>query len=915
MQNEENMSLPADNPCPQVHEDIPAEKKKASFWEKFSSVKYLLWCFFLPAVLMWVIYIAMNVYPFGEESVLVLDLNGQYVYYFEALRRLLHGEGSFLYSFGRALGGEFLGIFAYYLASPFSFIVGLFPKAMITEALLTMFLLKTGLCGLHFGIYLHKTRDRNPVAVVIFSTMYALCAYAVVQQHNTMWIDNLIFLPLILLGIEEMIRFGKYKLFVVCLSLALFSNYYIGYMMCIFVAVYFFYYYFSRTPEERNPHGVKHHFLRSFGRIAIFSLLVICICSAILLPAYYSLTFGKTTFSDPSFALTQKFDFLDMLSKMYFGSYDTVRPEGLPFLYCGMLTFILVPLYFFAPHVRLREKIATGFLVIFFVIGFNASTLDLIWHGFQRPNWLNYRQSFMLCFIFLIMAYKAFEGLKAMGFRYAVASTGVIAGLLIIMQKIGYKNLPDFTAVWPSLIFCALYLFLLRACTMDSKNTRQTAALVMAILVSLEMFCAGLANTTAMDKDVIYSSRTSYRSFIDRVQPIADDVKEMDDSFYRMEKTVHRKTNDNLSLGLRGLSNSTSTLNAKVVALLKGMGMASKSHWSKYVGSTPVLDSLMNVKYVIAEDAGTISPLYNEILRDEENTLSVYENPYVLSLAFGVSPDTANFLFDDTRFDSPFVRMNHLITALLGEDETVEIFHEAKVINTEYINCSSSSVAGHRKYTPKDSSTSATLRYTVRVDSGDLLYCYIPSEYPREVELKLNNKSVGKHMGNETHAIKSLGHFEVGEEITISATLQDKDLYITTGASYFYYFDEAAYKDAMARLSTSQYVIKEYTEDSFTGTIHVAAGQEMIYTSIPYDAGWVVKIDGAIVETEEIVGALMGFRTTPGEHTLEMEYRPACVTYGTWISAGGLSVFAVICLGGWLNRKKKQKSIDVRSEI
>jgi LPXTG-motif cell wall-anchored protein len=89
----------------------------------------------------------------------------------------------------------------------------------------------------------------------------------------------------------------------------------------------------------------------------------------------------------------------------------------------------------------------------------------------------------------------------------------------------------------------------------------------------------------------------------------------------------------------------------------------------------------------------------------------------------------------------------------------------------------------------------------------------------------------------------------------------------------------------------------------------------MIYTSIPYDAGWMVKIDGAVVETEEIVGALMGFHTTPGEHKLEMEYRPSCVTYGTWISAGGLSVFLLISLGGWLNRKKKQKSIDVRSEI
>ena len=145
--------------------------------EKFARKKYLLACFLLPAALMWLIYIAMKVYPFGEESVLVLDLNGQYIYYFEALRKLLHGEGSILYSFGRTMGGEFLGIFAYYLASPFSFIVALFPQSMMTEALLVLFLLKTGLCGLNFGIYIDQTRRRSPVSTVIFSTMYALCAY------------------------------------------------------------------------------------------------------------------------------------------------------------------------------------------------------------------------------------------------------------------------------------------------------------------------------------------------------------------------------------------------------------------------------------------------------------------------------------------------------------------------------------------------------------------------------------------------------------------------------------------------------------------------------------------------------------------------------------------------------------------
>lgn len=103
------------------------------------STTYLLWAFFLPAALMFAIYAALGTYPFGESSVLVLDLNGQYVFFFEALRDLVYGEGDFLYSFGRALGGEFMGIYAYYLASPLSYIVCLFPKHAILEALYTMF--------------------------------------------------------------------------------------------------------------------------------------------------------------------------------------------------------------------------------------------------------------------------------------------------------------------------------------------------------------------------------------------------------------------------------------------------------------------------------------------------------------------------------------------------------------------------------------------------------------------------------------------------------------------------------------------------------------------------------------------------------------------------------------------------------
>ena len=105
----------------------------------------LLCAFSLPALLMLFHYFAMEVWPFGDSSVLVLDLNGQYVYYFEALRDIIREGQSLIYNWSRSLGGEFMGIFAYYLASPFSVLVALFPEGYITEALLTIFVLKSNI--------------------------------------------------------------------------------------------------------------------------------------------------------------------------------------------------------------------------------------------------------------------------------------------------------------------------------------------------------------------------------------------------------------------------------------------------------------------------------------------------------------------------------------------------------------------------------------------------------------------------------------------------------------------------------------------------------------------------------------------------------------------------------------------------
>ncbi len=886
---------------------------------------YLGLCFIVPALLMWLVYASMNVFPFGEESVLVLDLNAQYVYYFEALRDIITEGGSLLYTFRRALGGEFLGIIGYYLASPLSFIVALFPAKYITEALLCIFLLKVGFSGLSLGIYLDRTRKRSPISAVMFSTMYALCAYAVVMQHNTMWIDCLALLPLIVLGVEELIRHKKFKLFVITLSIAVFSNFYIGFMTCIFVALYFFYYYYAHSEAERNPIGENRHLLKSIVRIGLCAILMVAITAVMLWSSYTALQFGKNDFTNPSYDFSQNFDFLDMVSKMYFGSYDTVRPEGWPFLYSGMLTFILVPLYFFLKKVPVRKKIATGIFLTVMFLCFNGSVIDMFWHGLQRPNWLNHRYSYMVCFLFIIIAHYVFEHIEDLGYKPVIISACSISGLLLLMQKLNYENLPDLTSVWASLAFVAVYLLLMKGVTIPKVSVKKTATLILTIFIGFEMYANGLDNLMSLDDDVVYTSRTTYRNHLDTYRPAFDKLSEIDSSFYRAEKVVYKRTNDNLALGAFGLSNSTSTLNDDSIKFLQYIGYASKSHWSKYLGSTPPTDSLLGIKYLVGQSKNTLPDYYTEIASETtevdgaEKTLYIYKNPYAMPIAFGAneaiskvdlfSDDTEKS--DDTGVENPFTRINTIYGSLLGDGST-DIFVNIDQTYPTTHNLTTGSIAEHTKYTPIDSDSSSFISYDIVATTDDVIYMYIPTVYDRECNLTVNNVSKGTYFGNETHRIVELGSYAPGTELTVKLELKEDNLYLkTTDYHYFYYLDEEAYIDAITKLKGSEFNITEWTEDTLEGTINVASGDELIFTTIPYDEGWKVIADGKEVEIFEVLDSLIAFRLPAGNHDLVMKYRPDCAVYGSMISVGGIVVFILVCIGEYVWKKKKAKNEPV----
>ncbi len=883
--------------------------------KKYKNRQALYFSFLVPFAGMFLIYCFLGVYPVGKNSVLVLDLNAQYIYYFEQLRSILREGNSILYTFERAAGGEFMGMFAYYLSSPFSILVALFPKESITEAMYFMLVLKTGCAGLSFSYLLTKKRDMDVISRVIFSTMYALSSYVVVLQHNVMWLDNVIVFPLILLAVDELIQHGKFRLYVIALVYSIMSNFYLGYMTCIFIFIWFFVRYCMLSEAERNPHNVSNHYIKSLARIAVWSLLAVMISAIIILPVYYSLGFGKLEFSNPDYTPKQLFDFADLLTKAFFGSYDSVRPSGMPFYYCGTLSLILAPLYFFCDRIPTRKKVGMAVIMLILVASFNFSILDIIWHGMQRPNWLNARFAYMFSALMVLMAVEVFNNLKYIGAKAVTMSAVAWCALLVILDKIGYDNLPDFRAVWAGIFLFVLFSAVLPSYirSLDSTQAKKSAAGLLCGIVIVEAIGNGVIMLYALDEDVSYSKRSSYRQMVDTYTEAADTfLDSKGDEFYRSEKLVHRKKNDNFALGIKGMSNSTSTLNARTIDILSQFGYASMSHWTMYAGATAVTDALFDIRFLMADESDK-KPVMNYIhnlyeLRDTtDDDIDVYENPYALSIAYSVNADTLEYdkPDDSDKYTDPFTYMNQLLEKMVGHD--VNIWTKVDVKETTESGCSVTFATDHRAF-EKDGNGTAKVTFTLDIESDKSVYVYFPSDYPRDAELKVNGKKQCTYFDGEDFSIRELGKFSIGDEETVELVMKQSKLYIRSGCSYFWYFDEKEFVSVISELQDGIMDAHSEKDDRIFGTITVPDGDGAVFTTIPYDDGWRVYVDGVEVEKKAALNdAFIAFDIIPGEHELVFEYRPDCVKYGLILTFSGIAIYVAACVVWSLMKKKREE--------
>ena len=199
----------------------------------------LLIAFFVPVLVMICIFVQRGIFPFGERCFLRTDMYHQYAPFFSEFQYKLRTGGSLLYSWDVGMGVNFAALYAYYLASPLNWLILLCPKKFIIEFMTIMIVLKIGLSGLSFAWYLKKHSQNCILGVGFFGIFYALSGYMAAYSWNIMWLDCILLFPLIVYGLERLVKEQKGMLYCVTLGLSILSNYYISIMTCLFLVLYF----------------------------------------------------------------------------------------------------------------------------------------------------------------------------------------------------------------------------------------------------------------------------------------------------------------------------------------------------------------------------------------------------------------------------------------------------------------------------------------------------------------------------------------------------------------------------------------------------------------------------------------------------------------------------------------------------
>ena len=885
--------------------------------QKRINLNYTLLAFLAPVLGMFIVMIVRGFEPFGSVSMLYSDMYHQYFPFFVAFRKALLSGESLLFSWSVGMGMDYLGLISYYLASPLNLLSVLVPEGLLLEYFSLLMPIKLGLASMFFAIFLKKLFHKDDLSIVLFGAFYGLCAWSLGYQWNIMWLDTFALLPLVALGTVCLLRDKKFLLYTLTLFLSVFSNYYIGFFTCIFVALIFVCYEICRW-------GGFKQFFCDLGRIALYSALAIGMTAILEIPAYAALQ--QTQSSVNKFPEGFKLNIAD--ENTWKGLLDAMRQvagnmnggltpsfkEGLPNLYCGIATNIFAFLFLTSKQVRVRDRICSVVLLLFFNVSFIIRQLDYIWHGFHFTNMIPYRFSFLYSFVMLYMAYRAY--LLRNRFRlWQVITAGVFAvGIALCANDLTDPVYWAYNGAFLLLyIATLLYPRLLKRPARDAAPEKKRGYLanlsarrklsgqiilgvmLMELALNLVNFGVNFSGTTVTD----YPRGTVYTESMIRYM----EEREANTLFYRAETTHSQTLNDGALNGYNGISTFTSSANVSVTRFMKTLGYGAKDTYNRYCfeESSPVSNLFLNLKYML------------------ERQDKVEENPYFEDVHhFG----KVHLLENTAYLPLGFLTQNQLINVDFSSGENTltfqnKLFSEATGIHTDVwriISGKNLSISG-TGVTLNSQNQTGYCSYTTPANSGGtIVYKYIADQEGLVcIDLNLSKKNSfsfwknGTELYSETYSIPqslAVSYVLPGDIIEVHLTCKaDQKGTITLHAGIL---DDEVFDRGYEVLSASTLELTTFKNTFVEGTINCNRNG-VLYTSIPQDGNWRATVDGKPVDIVLIGDAMVGLLLSQGEHTVTFTYHNAAFSLGWKISLACVAVFAGLYLSIYRPKSKKGK--------
>ncbi len=765
--------------------------------------------FLVPACIFFVLLVSQGFFPNGTKTIIFMDLKGQYMEFLASLRYTFHSEHSLFFSWSRAMGGNALGLYAYYTGGVLSFLSCFFPLSKIWMAVEILEILEVGLCGLTFAVFLEWGLREKPgsFSVIVFSSLYALMSYNMVYSCCFMWLDGCIILPLVILGIEKIFQGKKGLLFYGMLSISMISNYYTAYMICLFSVLYVIYRFVGKISgsAETGKKLIKAQFIYIL-RYAGMALLSALTALPVLYSVYQDLTTGKLKSSGDWTDAATWYEFPKIFSKFVSGQYDSITSQGgLPSVYCGVIVLLFLLLYFIQRNRKISEKITALLVLGIFLFSFWNVKADKIWHGFQMPNWFPWRYTFLFSFFMIVLAYQAFA-----------------------------------------------------AISFSKKNMEYSIIGVVSVISVIDMGYNGIACINGLGNQFGYMEIQEYEDFYNKTVPLVETVKKQDQGLYRMDKDYFFSLNDAMLFGYNGLTHYSSTYNASINTTTPRLGLAQAWFWNSGFGATPLVDSLFGVKYRMA--VKNMPSWYEETDKKEDVTL--YKNTSALPFCFAASE---NCLELHELTGDVFGNQNTLLSALLGKNE-------------EYLT--------PLEYSRNDMEKDTELSFTAKAEEP--VYLYMQHAGGSWGDIYVNDQFVNNYFSSETTCAVYLGTFRPGENVSVHIRSEDASFRMAWISS----LDVIKLKEDIGNLGKSVIKSEKEAGSLVSETVDVEKGQ-VIATSIPYEEGYTVRIDGKRVSYESYLDTFIAIRTSPGKHRLQISFTPPGMKLGL---CGSLAAIAIVLL-------------------